>query len=143
MGTAYIGGGQDSSYFEANPAASSLLDYTELAVYHNNWIADTKIEGAVYTISTGASVSEWREMAIPVLHRYRSVRGPASEPDITRRSMAGFNVSYDFLPGILFQRTIGGRHGQDSVPFRAGRRLGRHGGGGNSAAGAMVDRGLL
>jgi hypothetical protein len=48
MGTAYTAVARDSSFFDANPAASAMLKYTELSVMHNNWIADTNIEGIVY-----------------------------------------------------------------------------------------------
>ena len=49
MGTAYTAVSSDSGFLESNPAGSSLLDYTELTLNHNNWIADTNIEGVVYT----------------------------------------------------------------------------------------------
>ena len=49
MGTAYTAVARDSSSFEANPAASATMRYTELSVMHNNWIADTNIESVVYT----------------------------------------------------------------------------------------------
>jgi hypothetical protein len=49
MGTAYTAVARDSSFFDANPAASAMMKYTELSVMHNNWIADTNIEGIVYT----------------------------------------------------------------------------------------------
>jgi len=50
MGTAYTAVLNDSGFIEANPAGSSVIDYTELAVQHNNWIADANMEGVVYTI---------------------------------------------------------------------------------------------
>jgi hypothetical protein len=49
MGTAYTAVARDSSFFDANPAASSIIPFTELSFLHNNWIADTNIEGIVYT----------------------------------------------------------------------------------------------
>jgi hypothetical protein len=39
----------DASFIEWNPAGASMLANDELAFFHNNWIADTKIEGIVYT----------------------------------------------------------------------------------------------
>jgi hypothetical protein len=38
----------DISFLEWNPAGSSMLRKAELAFFHNNWIADTKIEGAAF-----------------------------------------------------------------------------------------------
>lgn len=48
MATAYTAVARDSSFFDANPAASAMLEFTELSFLHNNWIADTSIEGVVY-----------------------------------------------------------------------------------------------
>ena len=48
MGTAFTAVADDSSFLEANPSASSLLETTELSVTHNNWIADTSVEGVIY-----------------------------------------------------------------------------------------------
>lgn len=53
MGMAYTAVAADSSFLELNPSASSIQDFTELALYHNNWIADTRIEGAAYTLRFG------------------------------------------------------------------------------------------
>ena len=39
----------DASFLEFNPAGSAVLTNGELAFFHNNWIADTKIEGAVFS----------------------------------------------------------------------------------------------
>ena len=53
MGMAYTAVAADSSFLELNPSASAVQDFTELSLYHNNWIADTRIEGAVYTMRFG------------------------------------------------------------------------------------------
>jgi hypothetical protein len=49
MGTAYTAGARDVTFLEANPAASADLENTELALFHNNLIADTNMEGLGYT----------------------------------------------------------------------------------------------
>lgn len=43
----------DSSAFTINPATSAMLESTELAIFHNNWIGDSKLESAVYAIRFG------------------------------------------------------------------------------------------
>ncbi len=53
MGTAYSAVLKDSGYLEANPAGSALLKETELSVYHNDWIADSRLETVVFTIRQG------------------------------------------------------------------------------------------
>jgi tetratricopeptide (TPR) repeat protein len=50
MGTAFTALANDFSYLEANPAASALLDRTQIALAHNAWIADTSIDSAVFTM---------------------------------------------------------------------------------------------
>ncbi|MEE8440585.1 MAG: UPF0164 family protein, partial [Spirochaetia bacterium] len=50
MATAYTAVARDVSFLDANPAASATLNLTELTFTHNNWISDTYIDGAVYTV---------------------------------------------------------------------------------------------
>lgn len=49
MGTAQTAVASDSSSIIFNPAVSSVLDLTELAFLHNNWIADSSIESVMFT----------------------------------------------------------------------------------------------
>jgi tetratricopeptide (TPR) repeat protein len=49
MASAFGAVADDNSFIEYNPAGSSMLERSELAFFHNNWIADTKIEGAVFS----------------------------------------------------------------------------------------------
>ena len=49
MATAFVSVVDDISFIESNPAGSSMLEKSELAFFHNNWIADTKLEGLAYT----------------------------------------------------------------------------------------------
>ncbi len=50
MGTAYSAVLRDSGYMEANPAGSALLKDTEISIYHNDWIGESRLEAAVFTI---------------------------------------------------------------------------------------------
>ena len=43
----------DVSFLEYNPAGSSMLAKSELAFFHNNWIADTMVEGVAYANRIG------------------------------------------------------------------------------------------
>ena len=102
MGTAYTAVALDSGYLEANPSASSSLEITELSFYHHSWIADSNLEGVVYTIrydDLGIGVggkflyvpfteyNEWGE---------RENRGYISE------TVATLNVSYNFFSDFNF-----------------------------------------
>ncbi|MDA8426248.1 MAG: UPF0164 family protein [Treponema sp.] len=141
MGTAYTAVSKDSSYFEANPAASSMLDYTELAVYHNNWIADTKIEGAVYTIRTGGFgfgvAGKWLYLPFTAYDQFGDQQGSGYYSE----AMAGFNLSYDFFPGYYFSGLAVGATGK--IAYRSMPAVANGATAGNSAFGAMVDTGLL
>lgn len=53
MGMAFTAVADDASFVDLNPAASALLSKTQFAFYHNNWIADTRIEAVVYTMRLG------------------------------------------------------------------------------------------
>jgi opacity protein-like surface antigen len=143
MGTAYSAVCQDSSYFEANPAASSQLSSTELSVFHNNWIADTKIEGAVYTIRTGnlgfGIGGKWLYLPFPATDQFGDRVGAGYYSE----SMAGFNVSYDFFPGFYFSGLSAGVTAKVAYRSMPAVDSGVTSGNGNSAAGFMIDGGLL
>jgi hypothetical protein len=92
----------DISFIEYNPAGSSTLSRSELAFFHNNWIADTKIEGLVYAsrinnfgISAGG---KWLYTPFTEYNMYgdRVSKGYYSE------AMAVLNASYNFLSGYYF-----------------------------------------
>jgi hypothetical protein len=53
MGMAYTAVARDASFMELNPAASAIQKSTQFALFHNNWIADSRIEAAVYTLRFG------------------------------------------------------------------------------------------
>jgi opacity protein-like surface antigen len=141
MGTAYSAVCKDSSYFESNPAASSLLDYTELSVFHNNWIADTKIESAVYTIrykNLGIGVGgKWLYLPFDATNDYGDRVGAGYYSE----SMVGFNVSYDFFPGFYFSGLSAGT--TLKLAYRSMPVVDNGATAGNSALGVMVDAGLL
>lgn len=53
MGMAFTAVASDASFLDLNPAASCIQDQTQFAFFHNNWIADTRVEAAVYTMRLG------------------------------------------------------------------------------------------
>jgi hypothetical protein len=141
MGTAYSAVAKDSSYFESNPAASSLLDSTELSVFHNQWIADTKIEGAVYTIrSKGLGVGiggKWLYLPFTATNQYGDRVGAGYYSE----SMLGLNLSYNFFPGFYFSGLSVGATGK--IAYRSMPAVNDLSTAGNSAIGFMLDAGIL
>jgi hypothetical protein len=92
----------DVSFLEWNPAGSSMLSKTELAFFHNNWIADTKIEGAAFASRLGdfgfAAGAKWLYTPFTEYTMYgeRASKGYYSE------AVATLNGSYNFLSGYYF-----------------------------------------
>jgi hypothetical protein len=146
----------DISFMEYNPAASSMLSRSELAFFHNNWIADTKIEGAVYASrlkkfsDLGFGVSgKWLYTPFTEYNMYgdRVSKGYYSE------GVGVLNVSYNFLAGYYFSGISVGANLKGAFRFvpdysdaddqgNAGKLV--SGSGRSQSAGmAMADIGLL
>jgi hypothetical protein len=102
MGNAYTAVGRDVSYLDSNPAASAMLQYTELAVQHRNLIADANLESLLYTIrldnlGLGASVK--------FLHVPFTGYGSLGQQLTTFRyteTVATLNAAYNFFHGFYF-----------------------------------------
>jgi len=102
MAGAFAAVADDVSFIEFNPAGSSMLSRSELAFFHNNWIADTKVEGVVYAsrfndLGFGAG-AKWLYTPFSEYNIYgdRVSKGYYSE------GVATLNVSYNFLRGYYF-----------------------------------------
>jgi len=102
MGTAFTAVADDSSFLEANPSASSLLKYTELSLVHNNWIADSNLEGVIYTVRfNDLGIGFGGKFLYVPFTEYNSwgervSRGYYSE------SIATANISYNFFSSYYF-----------------------------------------
>lgn len=103
MAGAYTAVARDISFFEANPAASSRLDVTELAVWHNNLIADASLEGLYYTerfehlgVAAGMKVLRVPFTAYDLRGQQSSAAGRYVE------GILGLNLSYNFLHSFDF-----------------------------------------
>ncbi|MDR1863187.1 MAG: UPF0164 family protein [Treponema sp.] len=102
MAGAFAAVADDISFIEYNPAGSSMLPHTELALFHNNWIADTKVEGAVFASRIRdfgfAAGAKWLYTPFTEYNIYgdRVSKGYYSE------AVAALNASYNFLSGYYF-----------------------------------------
>ena len=102
MGTAFTAVANDLTYIEWNPAGSSMLENTELGFFHNNWIADTKVETIVFSsrnsnLGYGGGL-KWLYTPFSEYNMYgnRVSKGYYSE------GVATLNISYNFLAGYYF-----------------------------------------
>jgi hypothetical protein len=102
MAGAYSAVADDVTFIEWNPAGSSMLNISELGFFHNNWIADAKIEAVAYTNrfnNLGIGVSgKWLYMPFTQYSYFgeRLSKGYYSE------AVAALNGSYNFLSGYYF-----------------------------------------
>lgn len=109
MGTAYTAMAADGGFMESNPAASSRLSRTELSFYHHAWIADSNMEGAIYTM-------RFNDLGIGLGGKFLYVPftaynewGLAGAQDYITETVATANVSYNFFSGYYFSGvSVGG-----------------------------------
>ncbi len=102
MGTAYTAVARDSAFIESNPSASSVLKNTELSFFHHNWIADSTVDGVVYTI-------RFNDLGIGVGGKFLAVPftayndwGDAGAKSYITESVATLNASYNFFSSSKF-----------------------------------------
>jgi hypothetical protein len=102
MGTAYTAVARDAGYIESNPAASSVLKDSELAFYHHNWIADSNMEGVVYTV-------RFIDLGIGLGGKFLYVPftayndwGVSGAKDYVSETVGTLNLSYNFFSSYYF-----------------------------------------
>ena len=106
LGNAYTGLCDDISYLRFNPAAGSIQKETQVALFHNSWIADSKLETLAYTsrfkniphLSTGGYISCFY---LPFTEY--DFFGDRVAANYYTESIAAFNASYNILAGYDFK----------------------------------------
>jgi len=102
MATAFSAICDDVSFIEFNPAGSSTLEKSELAFFHNNWIADTKIEGLAYAARFGdlgiAAGAKWLYSPFTEYNLY----GDRVSSGYYSEGVVILNASYNFFSGYYF-----------------------------------------
>ena len=92
----------ESSSIAFNPSASSVVDDTELSVYHNNWIGDSKVESAFYSMRFGnlglGLGGKWLYTGFKETNDFVEA---ITKADYTE-AMALLNVSYNIASGYYF-----------------------------------------
>ncbi|MBN2874430.1 MAG: UPF0164 family protein [Spirochaetales bacterium] len=148
MGMAFTAVADDASFLDLNPAASALQEQTQFAFYHNNWIADTRIEAVVYTMRLGT-------LGLSVGGKWLYL--PFTEyTDFAERVSTGYyseaigvaNASLHLFPGYYFYGiAVGGsaKLALRSVPDYSDDNgvVIPGSGGGQSAVAVMADFGML
>jgi hypothetical protein len=98
----------DISFIEWNPAGSAMLTNSSIAFFHNNWIADTKVESAAFSKKIrnfGFGIAgKWLYTPFTEYGDWgdRESKGYYSE------AVGTLNVAYNFFPGYYFSGLAAG-----------------------------------
>lgn len=103
LGSAYTGLCDDISYLQFNPAAASVQKETQLSVFHNQWIADSKMETIAFTtrksnLGLGAYLS-----CFYVPFTEYNLFGERANGSYYTETTGGINIAYNFLAGYNFK----------------------------------------
>ena len=106
LGNAYTGLCDDISFLCFNPAAGAIQKETQVALFHNAWIADSKLETLAFTtrfkklphLSTGGYISCFY---LPFTEY--NLFGDRMQGSYYTESIAALNASYNFLAGYDFK----------------------------------------
>ena len=93
----------DISFFDYNPAASSVLPHTELAVFHNAWIADSAMETISATSRDGNFGYGAQVKCFYVPFSEYNLYGDRVGGSYYTETSATLNASYNFLAGYDFK----------------------------------------
>jgi len=93
----------DITFFETNPAGSATLKQTELAFFHNAWIADSHLDTLSYSMRSGnlGYGASLRCFYVPFTE-YDSY-GDKISSGYYSETFTSFNVAYNFFNGYKFK----------------------------------------
>lgn len=103
LGNAFTGLSNDLSFIEYNPAASSVLDETEIGVFHNAWIMDTSIESFIFTSRNNHFGWGGQIKALYLPFTEYDFFGNSVSGGYYTEAIAALNFSYNFLAGYTFK----------------------------------------
>lgn len=103
LGSACTGLCDDISFLQYNPAASAIQKETQLALFHNQWIADSNMETLAFTsrknnLGMGAYAS-----CFYVPFTEYNLFGERTTGSYYTETSGGINLSYNFLAGYYFK----------------------------------------
>ena len=149
LGSAFTALADDIGFFDYNPAASSVLKDTEVALFHNSWISDSNIETLAAT---------WRKDNLGFGAKLKCFYVPFTEYSSMGERLASnyysettgiINISYNFFRGYYFKGLAAGANikaAWRSIPDYTDRETGeliKNSGLSQSAAAFMADIGIL
>lgn len=106
LGFAYTGLCDDISYLQFNPGAGALQKETQIALFHNSWIADSKLETLAFTTrlknQKNFSFGGYASCFYMPFTEYNFFGNRVSGNYYTE-TFAAINASYNFLAGYDFK----------------------------------------
>lgn len=103
MGTAFSGVCDDISFFDCNPAGSAVLENTEIALFHNSWIADSAVETLCGTFRKNNFGMGFQAKSFYVPFSEYNLFGEKVASDYYSETSIAFNASYNFFSGYDFK----------------------------------------
>lgn len=149
LGTAFAAVSDDISFFDYNPAASAVLDASEIAVFHNAWIADSAQETLSFSQRSGNLGYGAQVKCFYVPFSEYNLYGDRVAGSYYSETSTALNIAYNFLAGYTFKGLAVGGNAKvawRSVPdYTDNRDDSIISGSGleQSALGFMADAGLL
>lgn len=108
LGSAYTGLCDDISFFDYNPAASSVLEQSEIALFHNSWIADSAMETIAAATRFGNFGLGGKISCFYVPFSEYDAFGTRTASSYYSETTAVFNASYNFFSGYKFRGIAAG-----------------------------------
>jgi hypothetical protein len=103
MAGAFSAVADDVSFIEWNPAGSARLARTEIAFFHNNWIADTKVDGAAFGMRSNdfgiAAATKWVYTPFTEYNLW----GDRVSKGYYAEGVAILNAAVNLFPGYYFR----------------------------------------
>lgn len=109
MGSAYTGLSDDISYLQFNPSGSALQKETQFSIFHNSWIADSKLDSVAYTTRIGNLGLGGYFSCFYVPFSEYNIFGDRVSSNYYSESVIALNISKNFFAGYDFKGiSIGG-----------------------------------
>ncbi len=103
LGSAFTGLADDASYINYNAAAASILNETQASVYHNSWIADSKMDTLVYTTRIDNMGFGLQAGCLYMPFTEYNLFGERVNSSYYSETNIAANISYNFLAGYDFK----------------------------------------
>lgn len=103
MGSAYTGLCDDIGYLNFNASAASILKETQFAIFHNSWIADSKLETIAYSTRFGHFGLGFYGSCFYLPFTEYNIFGDRVATSYYSETVGGVNFAYNFLAGYDFK----------------------------------------